>query len=42
MAHPYYFILLRLQNLIFVRYIYDVRTRLVGLQNVFPCFLLTN
>ena len=25
MAHPYYFILLRLQNLIFVRYIHDVR-----------------
>ena len=25
MAHPHYVILLRLQNLIFVRYIYDVR-----------------
>jgi hypothetical protein len=40
MAHPYYFILLRLQILIFMSYIHDARTRLVGLQNVFPCFFV--
>ena len=35
MAHPHYVILLRLQNLIFVRYIYDVR-KIMGMLLCLP------